>query len=342
MSPTPSFSATDLASRVNGTLIGSGNLQVTSVSPLDARTSHSLSFIRTTSKDLITREIAGRAGQILLVPSDIAPSSVDGSDVALIAVKDPYIAFLDLLPLFHPEREVPREIHPTAIVHPSATIGKEVAIGAHCIIGEGVTIGDGCILHPLVSVYRDVTLGSCVTLHSGVSIREGSVLGNHITIHNNSVIGADGFGYVPDLKLGLRKVPHLGNVVLEDHVEVGASTSIDRGAFGSTRIGFGTKIDNQVQIGHNVVIGKFCVICGQTGIAGSVTIGDQCVFGGGAGAVDHVTICSNARFGGRAGAGGDITEPGDYLGFPAIKASQWKRSQAVMRRLANPGKRSKQ
>jgi UDP-3-O-[3-hydroxymyristoyl] glucosamine N-acyltransferase len=181
-------------------------------------------------------------------------------------------------------------------------------------------------------------MGAGVTLHSGVSLREGTVLGSHVTVHNNTVIGGDGFGYVPDPSVGLRKVPHVGNVIIEDQVEIGANTSIDRGALGSTKIGFGTKIDNQVQIGHNVTIGKFCIICGQTGIAGSVTIGDRCVFGGGSGAADHVSICSGVRLGGRTGATGNINEPGDYLGFPALAASQWKRAQAALRRLAKPSR----
>jgi UDP-3-O-[3-hydroxymyristoyl] glucosamine N-acyltransferase len=343
MSIKTTFSAADLANRIHGTLIGPGDVAVDSVSALTDRTPRTLTFIRTTSGETISRELVGRSEQVLLVPAELAPAklvpaSLEQDRLALIAVNDPYKALLDLLPLLYPPHEVAREIHPTALIHPSAVIGNGVAIGAHCVIGEGVSIGDGCHLYPLVSIYRDVTLGRSVTLHSGVSIREGSSLGNHITVHNNTVIGADGFGYVADPTTGLRKVPHVGNVIIADQVEIGANTSIDRGALGSTTIGFGTKIDNQVQIGHNVTIGKFCIICGQTGIAGSVTIGDQCVFGGGSGAVDHVTICSNVRLGGRTGAGGDIKEPGDYLGFPAVAASQWKRAQAAIRRLANPGR----
>jgi UDP-3-O-[3-hydroxymyristoyl] glucosamine N-acyltransferase len=338
MVPKTTFSAADLASRAHGELIGARDITVHSVSPLAARTPSTLTFIRTTSRDTVIHELAGRSEQVVLVPSELAPSTIAEPRLAVIAVKDPYVALLDLLPLLHPTHEQAREIHPTAVIHPSAVIGARVAIGAYCSIAEGVSIGDDCVLHPLVSIYCNVTMGAGVTLHSGVSLREGTVLGSHVTVHNNTVIGGDGFGYVPDPSVGLRKVPHVGNVIIEDQVEIGANTSIDRGALGSTKIGFGTKIDNQVQIGHNVTIGKFCIICGQTGIAGSVTIGDRCVFGGGSGAADHVSICSGVRLGGRTGATGNINEPGDYLGFPALAASQWKRAQAALRRLAKPSR----
>lgn len=332
------FTAATLAEKVGGVVLGNHALPISSLCALEERAANALSFVRTSSRSHLMSAVQPCANQAVLVPAQLASVEMVPSGGALILVSDPYRAFLDLLPIFHPERHHPRVIHESAVIDPTAQLGANVAIGAHCSVEEGVVIGDNCILHAGVHLYRNVKLGNSVTLHSGVSVREGCVIGDHSTIHNNSVIGADGFGYVPDPKIGLRKVPQVGNVVVGRHVEVGANTCIDRGAFGSTTIGDNTKIDNLVQIGHNATIGKFCIICGQVGIAGSTTIGDNVVMAGGSAVADHTSICSNARIGGRAGVTRDITAPGDYLGFPAEPASTWRRMQVAIRRLTTERK----
>jgi len=183
-------------------------------------------------------------------------------------------------------------------------------------------------------------VGARSRLYSGVAIREGSRIGTNVIIHNNSVIGSDGFGYLQDPKVGLRKVPQVGTVEVGDYVEIGANTTIDRGAVGSTIIGPHTKIDNQVQIGHNVVLGSHCVVCAKVGIAGSCKVGSGVVFGGGVGVADHVTIVSGVRLSGYSGVYSDILEPGDYMGVPAIKAGTYRRQQAIISRMTK-GKGSK-
>lgn len=342
-STTTSFSSTagSLAEQVSGSILGDALLSINAVAALERPTPHALTFVRTTSQVHLAEAVKGRIAQAILVPRGLTLPDMVPSNSALILVDDPYKAFLDLLPIFYPPYEHPRSIHSSAFIDPQAQIGSNVAVGPHCSIAAGAIVGDNTILHAGVHLYRGVKLGKDVTLHSGVSVREECVIGDYTTIHNNSVIGADGFGYVPDAKVGLRKVPQVGNVIIGRNVEVGATTCIDRGAFGSTVIGDHTKIDNLVQIGHNAIIGKFCIICGQVGIAGSTTIGDNVVMAGGSGAADHVSICSNARIGGRAGVTRDVTTPGDYLGFPAETATTWRRMQVALRRLATGGKSGK-
>jgi UDP-3-O-[3-hydroxymyristoyl] glucosamine N-acyltransferase len=333
--------ASALAEKVSGSILGEPSLSITTVAALERPSANALTFVRTTSQSHLTEAVRACTAQAILIPRQLASAEMVPNGSALILVDDPYKAFLDLLPIFHPPQEHPRTIHPSAAIDPSAQVGANVAIGAHCSIEAGAIVGDNSILHAGVRLYRGVQLGKGVTLHSGVSVREECVIGDNSTIHNNSVIGADGFGYVPDPHVGLRKVPQVGNVIIGRNVEVGAGTCIDRGAFGSTIIGDNTKIDNLVQIGHNAVIGKFCIVCGQVGIAGSATIGDNVIMAGGSGAADHVSICSNARIGGRAGVTRDVTTPGDYLGFPAETATTWRRMQVALRRLATGGKSNK-
>jgi UDP-3-O-[3-hydroxymyristoyl] glucosamine N-acyltransferase len=331
---TVAVKASSLAEEISGSVLGDPLLSISAVTALEKPMPNSLTFVRTTSQSHLAQAIQGCTAQAILVPRELASPEMVPSESALILVDDPYRAFLNLLPVFYPPHEHPRAIHPSATIDPSAQIGSNVAIGAHCSIGPDVVVGDNAILHPGVHLYRAAQVGKNVTLHCGVSVREECVIGENSTIHNNSVIGADGFGYIPDPKVGLRKVPQVGIVTIGKNVEIGANTCIDRGAFGSTTIGDNTKIDNLVQIGHNATIGKFCIICGQVGIAGSTTIGDNVVLAGGSGIADHLSICSNARVGGRSGVTRDITTPGDYLGFPAERATTWRRMQVAIRRLS--------
>jgi bifunctional UDP-N-acetylglucosamine pyrophosphorylase/glucosamine-1-phosphate N-acetyltransferase len=218
-------------------------------------------------------------------------------------------------------------------------VGDGASVGAGCVIGARAIIGTNFTMHPHARIQEDVTIGDSVTLHGGVSIRHGTQIKDRVTIHDNSVIGADGFGYTPDPKVGLRKVPQLGIVEIESDVEIGANTCIDRGAFGPTVIGQGTKIDNLVQIGHNVTIGKFCIVCGNAAIGGSTKIGNKVVIGGKVGIADHMTVADGIRVGGGAAVITPLVEQGDYLGFPAIPASEWLRLQVTLRRSARTSRK---
>jgi UDP-3-O-[3-hydroxymyristoyl] glucosamine N-acyltransferase len=218
-------------------------------------------------------------------------------------------------------------------VHPSAKIGSGVSIGEFAVVGPLTEIGDNVVIHPHVVLYPGVKIGPRSIIHSHAAIREDSVLGAETVIQNGAVIGADGFGYVPDAKLGLVGVPQLGTVNLGDRVEVGANSAIDRATLGTTTIGLGTKIDNLVQIGHNTRIGRFSILCGQVGIAGSCEIGNQVVIGGQAGVGDHLKIADGIRVGAKSGVVSDLTEKGDYLGFPPLPAQVARRVFAILPQL---------
>ena len=321
----------ELADAVGGKVIGSGSLAVSRICTLDQPTSGALTFIRTKSPETVARELSKLRDVAVLVSESVVPEEPLQTQASVIVVKDAYGAFLDLLPLFFERVRPQAGIHPTAVVAPDAIIPPSASVGAYCTVGARSVIGEHSILHSHVRVSEDVTLGPDCEIFSGVSLRSGCQIGARVTIHDNSVIGADGFGYIPGAS-GIRKVPQVGNVVIADDVEIGASTCIDRATIGSTRIGRGTKIDNLVQIGHNTVIGANCFICGQTGIAGSCTIGDGVVCGGSSGVADHVELVSGVRLGGWCGATSSLTEPGDYMGFPAMKASDFKRQQVLSMR----------
>lgn len=327
------ISAEEAAQRLVTKYVGTSPFMIIGVTPAsDPKPGH-LTFLKISSRQGVDAELAKLSGMVVVCQGDETSTYMPPPQGGVLCVADPYAGFLDILELFlMPE---PREagIHPSAVVHPSARIGAGVHIGPMCWIDAGAVVGEGATLISHVRVYADAHVGDGTTLHSGVSIRERCIVGANCILHDNVVIGADGFGYTPDPKRGLRKVPQVGHVEIGRGVEIGAGTCIDRGTLGATIIGSGTKIDNLVQIGHNTRVGSFCIICGQVGIAGSTTIGDGVVLGGSVGVADHVTIASGVRVGGRGGVTTSILEPGDYMGFPAIKASQWRRLQAHSRRV---------
>ncbi|MBR1836444.1 MAG: UDP-3-O-(3-hydroxymyristoyl)glucosamine N-acyltransferase [Kiritimatiellae bacterium] len=242
---------------------------------------------------------------------------------ALLFVESPDAAFARAVPLFTAPPPV-REpgIHPSAVVDPTAKIGSGVHVGPLSYVGPGAEIGDGCVIEAHVVVADFAVLGKNCHLYPMVSIRERCRLGERVTIHNGTVIGADGFGYETkvgaDGSIAVEKIPQLGNVVIGDDVEIGANTTIDRARFGSTVIGPHTKIDNLVQIGHNVRTGPCCGIVSQVGIAGSTHLGAGVMIWGQAGLAGHLEIGDRVEILAHAGVAGDLKEPGQYLGSPAV------------------------
>jgi UDP-3-O-[3-hydroxymyristoyl] glucosamine N-acyltransferase len=330
------FTAGDIAGRVGASLLGDATLRITSIAPSSAPTAGALAFIRAKTQKAalqILNELPAMA--VLIEPSAVPAEPIRSTlQCTLLVVANPQRALLGCIPLFFEQEVVTAEIHPTAVIHTSARIGQGVTIGAYSVLGAGVVVGDGAVLHEHVSLYRDSLVGDRTELHSGVIIREGCRVGSDCIIHNHVVIGADGFGYLADPTKGIEKVPQVGIAIVGNHVEIGVGTAIDRAAIGVTSIGDHTKLDNHVQVGHNVQIGSHCMICAQVGIAGSVQIGDGVILGGGTGVADHVTICSGVRVGGHSGVTSSIEEPGDYAGMPIVKASQFRRQQAALKRLA--------
>ena len=331
-----SVTARDLATNLNASIHGDGSLALTGLCAVHAPEPGTLTFIKGKSPTAAWRTLIKLPEVAVLVEPALLPDAeaLRSLRCVLLVVPHAQRAFIDAVNNFYEPEAVSHTVHPTAQIDPSATISEGVSIGAHAIIEARVHLGVGVIVHGSVTIKRDVVVGARTELHSGVVIREGCRLGSDCIVHNNSVIGADGFGYIPDPVSGIRKVPQVGIAVIGDHVEIGASTTIDRATVGVTKVGSHTKIDNQVQIGHNVTIGSYCMICAQVGIAGSATLGDRVVLGGGTGVADHIRILSGVRVGGHAGVTSDINEPGDYLGMPAIKAGIHRRQQAYVKRLS--------
>lgn len=261
----------------------------------------------------------------------------------VIRVENPRAAFAALLELFRHRAEVERVISDKAYIAPSAKIGKDVAVMPFAYIDEGAEIGDGTVIYPHVYVGRNVKVGSNCLFYPSSTIREGCVLGNKVVLQSGAVIGGDGFGYITDKKTGKHSfVLQAGNVVLEDEVEIGSNTCIDRATAGSTVVGAGTKIDNLVHLGHNDVLGKNCLVVAHVGISGSVTAGDNCVFAGQVGTVGHITIGNNCQFAGRTGITHNIPDNSVCAGFPAQPYKEWLKQEASLRKVGDLLKKVKE
>jgi UDP-3-O-[3-hydroxymyristoyl] glucosamine N-acyltransferase len=246
----------------------------------------------------------------------------------------------ELLEMFLPEPVVfEPAIHPSAVIHQSAKTGVGCKIGAGCYIGKDVVIGDHTLIYPNVTVMDNVCIGAHTAIWSGSVIRERSVIGSYCILHPNVSIGADGFGFTPapDGK-GLMKIPHIGNVIIGNGVEIGANSCVDRGKFSSTIVGDGCKIDNLVQIGHNCIMGRCCIMAGASGLAGSVTLGDGVVIGGGACISDHVTLGNGVQVGGQSGVINDFPDGAKVLGYPAIDSRDALKQWVLLRKMVKASK----
>ena len=261
----------------------------------------------------------------------------------VIRVENPRAAFAALLELFRHRAEVERVVSDRAYVAPTAKIGKNVAVMPFAYIDEGAEIGDGTVIYPHVYVGKNVKVGADCLFYPSSTIREGCVLGNKIVLQSGAVIGGDGFGYITDKTTGKHSfVLQAGNVVLEDEVEVGSNSCIDRATAGSTVVGAGTKIDNLVHLGHNDVLGKNCLVVAHVGISGSVTAGDNCVFAGQVGTVGHITIGNNCQFAGRTGITHNIPDNSVCAGFPAQPYKEWLKQEANLRKVGDLVKKVKE
>lgn len=258
-----------------------------------------------------------------------------GEGKAFVKVKNADLAMAILLDAFEPEPpHFESDIHPTAVVNKTAKLGNGCKIGANSYVGKNVTIGNNVIIYPNVSIFDDTSIGNETIIWSGTVIRERSKIGSQCIFHSNVSIGADGFGYRPSNDgRGLVKIKHIGNVVIGNAVEVGANSCIDRGKFSATILGDGCKIDNLVQIGHNSVLGKCCIMAGNSGLAGSVTLGDGVVIGGSASIKDHVTIHSGATVGAGSGVISDVEAGKTVIGYPACDSREKMKQWVALRKL---------
>ncbi|HJQ20177.1 MAG TPA: UDP-3-O-(3-hydroxymyristoyl)glucosamine N-acyltransferase [Gemmatimonadaceae bacterium] len=327
------LTAAAIAELTGGELQGDASLSVDSVAPLDRATDGQLSFCA--SPKYASQLATTRASVVLVAPQVVTETAAPR---ARVLVKDPQAALLSLLPrLYRMPARVPG-VHPTAVIGRGATLGAEAQIGPYVVLGEGVQLGDRVTLDAHASVGAGVRVGDDAHVYANATLYAGAVLGSRVIIHAGAVIGSDGFGYVyADGKH--KKIPHVGRCILEDDVEIGANTTIDRGSIDDTIIGAGTKIDNLVQIAHNVHVGRLCLVAAQAGIAGSVRIEDGVVIGGQAGFSGHHTIGKGAKIAAQAGVFGDVPAGETWSGYPARPHREALRAQAVLFKLGGMLKR---
>lgn len=315
----------EIAEFLRAELSGDGDVVIERVAALDNASTGEIAFVERVDGPLETR------ASCIIVPLGFS------SDVRQPVVKtaNPKLAFARVASLLHPRQEIAGRIHPSALVRESARIAADAFVGPFVCIDDGSSIGAGTRLHAASIVGKNVLIGSNCIVHSNVVIEDNCTIGDNVILHAGVVIGADGFGYVADQSGEHHKFPQIGSVVIEDNVEIGANSCVDRGALAETRIGAGSKIDNLVQIAHNVQIGKRVIIAAQTGISGSTVIEDDCVIGGQVGMGDHALVRSGAVIGSQAGVlPGKIVRPGVWWGTPIQPLEEYKVQNANLKGLA--------
>jgi UDP-3-O-[3-hydroxymyristoyl] glucosamine N-acyltransferase len=330
-------SVNELAEHVSGRVVGDGRITVYGIASLETAGDGAIAYVEDPKHFAAAR--VGRAS-CLIVPPGFASSTPtgaegDGSHSAqvLIEVTRPKLAFALIAALLHPQKRREPYVHPTAVIAHTVDIDLTVYIGPHVSIGEGTRIAAGTRIEAGVVIGDNVRLGRDCVLHPGVVLYDDVAIGDRVILHAGVCIGADGFGYVRN-DMGYHKFPQRGTVVIEDDVELGAHTCVDRAALGQTRIGRGTKLDNMVHVGHNCDIGERVVIAAQTGISGSVVIEDDVVIGGQVGFGDHIRVQSGAVIGSKAGVlPGKIVRPGVWWGIPIQPLDEYKRMNAHLGRL---------
>ncbi|GAB5405366.1 MAG: UDP-3-O-(3-hydroxymyristoyl)glucosamine N-acyltransferase [Aureliella sp.] len=321
----PSASLEALAQLTSGTVVGDAHVSVELALPLQDASVPCITLADSASH---LEQIRNSAATAVVVREEI-----EGCPIPMLVVDNLHDSFIQIIKHLRPEREVEsRGIHPTATIHASARIGCNVFVGAHATIGAGVTIADGCSIHASVTIQEDCIIGENTTLHPGVTLYQGCRIGNAVIVHAGATLGADGFGYKQIDGKHVRRA-QLGWVEIEDDVEIGAGTSIDRGTYGATRIGCGTKIDNLVQIGHNCQIGKHNLVCAQVGIAGSSSTGDYVIMAGQVGIADHVHLADKSIASAQSGIMQNV-ESGDIVfGSPAGPIKRKMQEAALVGRL---------
>ncbi len=323
------FNAATIAGFLKGEIVGDPEIKVNTFAKIEEGHPGALSFLANPKYE---HYLYTTKSSIVLVNRSLVPTAK--VEATLIRVENAYESFASLLQLVDQARPRKKGIHPAAVIEPTAIIGKDVYIGPYVYVGENCFIGDECSLYPNVYLGDNTRLGRRCTLNPGVKIYHDCVLGENCVIHAGTVIGSDGFGFAPQSESEFMKIPQMGNVVIEDNVEIGANVAIDRATMGSTIIRKGVKLDNLIQIGHNVEIGENTVIAGQTGVAGSSRIGKNCMFGGQVGIVGHLRVADGTRIGAQSGLPGDVKkENTTLLGTPAIDHREYLRSSVVFRKL---------
>lgn len=323
------FTAEQLSEVLRGRIIGDPSASVSNFSKIEETTPNTLSFIGNAK---YKGYLASAKASVIIINEDLLPDDNNYTST-LIVVKDAHQAFIELMRIYNSAmHDEAVGLSENAFIDKSAKCGKDCYIGVGAVISSGAVIGDGTKIFPQVFIGKDVTVGKDSIIYAGVKVYNGCQIGDRCYINSGTVIGADGFGYTQENGINI-KVPQLGNVVIEDDVEIGANCTIDKATLGSTIIRKGVKMDNLIQIAHNVEIGENTVIASQTGVAGSTKIGYNCMIGGQVGIIDHITIGNNVKIIAQSGVMHDIKDDELMMGAPAFNFSDYKRSYACFRRL---------
>lgn len=324
------FSAEQIAGMLNGTVEGNAAVEVNSLAKIEEGFSGALSFL---SNPKYEEYIYTTESSVCIVNSTFVASSALPESLTLIRVADAYACFAQLLQLYDSMIKEPPRVEQPSFIDPSAIVGEGLYLGAFSYIGRDVKIGKNVRIYPNVTIGNNVEIGEETTIYPGATVYRECKIGAYCTIHSGAVIGADGFGFAPNEKGEFQKIPQIGNVILEDFVDIGANTTVDRATMGSTVIRKGSKIDNLVQIGHNVEIGRNSAMAAQVGIAGSSKVGDNVLIGGQVGLAGHLKIGNRVKIAAQSGIGGDVKDDSKVMGSPAFDSDEYKRSFMGFRRL---------
>jgi UDP-3-O-[3-hydroxymyristoyl] glucosamine N-acyltransferase len=321
------FTASMIANFLKGEIVGDPNVEVSDISKIEEGRPGTLSFL---SNPKYEKYIYITESSIVLVNRTFQPTSK--VNATLVKVDDAYQALAALLDLYVQSKPVKEGIEKDCSISSSATIGQKVYIGSYSYIADNAKIGNNAKIYPQVYIGENVTIGDNTVLYPGVKIYSDCKIGANCVIHSGAVIGADGFGFAPNSENNYKKVPQIGNVIIEDYVEIGANTAIDRATMGSTIIRKGVKLDNLIQIAHNVEVGENTVMAAQAGIAGSTKIGRDCMFGGQVGISGHITIAKGVKLGAKSGVNSSIKEENrEMIGAPVQDFSDWQKSFVLFR-----------
>lgn len=321
------FSAKQIAEFIGGRVEGNENATVHTFAKIEEGQEGAISFL---SNPKYTHYLYETKSTIVLVNDDLELEN--DVNATLIRVKNAYEAVAKLLQLYASMMPKKKGIAPSASISPKASIGKDVYVGAFAVIGEGSVIGDGTVIYPHTVIGDNVHIGEGCLFYPNITIYDGCRIGNHVTIHAGTVIGADGFGFAPNVE-GYEKIPQIGVVIIEDNVEIGANTCIDRSTMGATVIHKGVKLDNLIQVAHNCEIGENTVMSAQVGIAGSTKVGSWCMFGGQVGLAGHITIGDHVNLGAQSGVPSSLKANQTLIGTPPMEPTPYFKSQAIFRRL---------
>lgn len=322
------YSALKLAEYLDGNLEGDPNIQVTNIAKIQEANNDSVTFL---SNKKYTQYVYSTKASILVVDSDFCTDN--DINPVIIRVENAYIGFVKMLHLFNKTKEIQTGICELSNISETSNISKGVYVGSFSTISANTTLHENVKIHENVFIGENVTIGNNTVIFSGVKILNDCVIGNNCIINSNSIIGSDGFGFAPDKTGAYIKIPQIGNVIIKDNVSVGALTTIDRATLGSTIIHEGVKLDNQVQIAHNVIVGRNTVIAAQSGIAGSSTIGNNCQLGGQSGVSGHLNIGDNVKIMGKSAVTNNIKSNTTVKGSPAFNSTDFNRSYVHFKNL---------